>query len=359
MNTKDENDLNHFLEKNQEALLEYFKKKVWNYADAQDLAQDTLTKFYEYCKEQRKVTKPVNLLNKIKKRVLIDYYRKQQKERKRYVDIDNIEDECAFRGEVEFIKEIERKSFNEKQRIWLFRKVLLTKFRSLQGVILISKAPLCKELKQKIKLMYPFTAKRFKERGLYFEVVYKNEKITNAQLNEMYCGFGVFLENLAERFGVNDWIGKNALKVLLLAQDPWLHWLRLAGNKKKRVYKSLDEKGKLVNKKFIDRPYLYFFRDFIGLEYGNDYSETARLLEEFVKFEKEKYPDIKNLMVSELEKIEIRGRSLDRYIRKRYGLDKIDRDILKKQISGRLNSTGLKGKINNYNHLIKDILKEI
>jgi len=343
------NDFNSFYNKKRPQLLNYFKKRVGD--NSEDLVQDTFIKFLKEIKKGKyPLGKWKNLLSKIAKGIYVDSYRRP-KEKVCSLDKEIItknDDKTRMTDllgeEDKNLKEIttDNKKTPEK-KIWQLRGVLLSGYRSLQEVMLIYLTPSSELLVNKIRDKFPSVKKRYDEKGVSFEIFYKNEKMSKERLEKIQneiCNFSYFLFKAAEKLKVNDWIGVSALKILLLSPNPWKDLYFLNQTKKVKTYLSFDKEGKIYDKKITKRPYLHFFRDFIILSYGG-IKKIKRLLKEEAK-EKINYPSVN-----------------EKYIKDWYKIGALNSEILKKQKWGRKNKKGLKKKIEEYDLIIQKLIKEI
>lgn len=343
-----------FYENQYPLVFNYFKKRIVEeeaekksekLKDVEDLASQTFTQTYAVIKKREVLyNKWKNMLWKIMKGILIDYYRKNTKKNREIFPENNeafdliIEKHGMFpKHKHEIITQWDKYP-ESKRKMHFVRGICLSKHRPLQEILLINLAPASQILKKRIKKKFPFLIHRYKERGIYYEVFYKKEKILLNNLNELQT-FNNFVYKMASRLCINDIIGIKALKILLCSPDPWKDWYLLSRTSKNKTYLGFNNKGQLCKKKTIKRPYSHFFRDYLGL------IVSLRDIKKFLKFEmEEKYPEY----------------PVDQdYVKQWYAIGVLNSEILKKQRWGRKNKPGLKKKIEDYDKIFKNIIKKI
>lgn len=275
------------------------------------------------------------LLGKIRKGCLIDFYRAQDRRQKKEATIDWSNISQTHAEEIELDKE--KISFQEKNP--LLRNILLSPHRALQDAMIVSLAPYLIELKLKVSERFPLITKRVRQNGLHFEIRTikkdgKREEEFSDELQDEICDFYEFLEKLANNLNLDDFIGLSALKILLLKGNPFFDLSLLSRTQKVKKYSTFGKGTNLIKKRTIKRPYLFFYRDYLIATKKN-----LRAIKNFIKYESfEKYPDNQ---VDERRTIEW------------YKLGEINSEIIKKQRFGRKNkSIGLTKKINNYNSIL-------
>ena len=217
------------------------------------------------------------------------------------------------------------------------RGILISKHRPLQDIMLVYTAKSTEKLREKVKEKFPFVVSRSLEKDINFEVRQISEKpFLEAEENEIN-DFYDFLAKTCKSLGMEDEIGIKAVKILLISQNPLFDWYSESQKAKERDYLSFNNKGKLIRKKTIKRPYKNFFRDYFVL------LGKLKTLKLFLKNEAE---NSKNPV------------SNDR-INDWYQIGKIDRAIINKQKYGRVGRIGYKAKVKNYNEILKNLILEL
>lgn len=283
------------------------------------------------------------LLGKIRKGCLIDFYRAQDRKQKKFIQSDVVND-LSTTIEKDTIKNTD--NFQEKDIPYL-RIISLSPHRSLHDAMLISLAPKWKELKAKIEEIFPAIIGRVRKSGIHFEVRYRREKEFSQKLQDEIYNFDELLVEMAKKLKIDDFIGRNALKILLLSEKPFVELALSAPKEKIKKYKTIKRAGgkiKCIDKKTIGRPYLYFLRDYFIAK-----GKTLRAIKQFIKYQAiEKYPDDKLKKEFGVE---------PEYVIRWYALGKINSETIKKQRFGRKNkSTGLLEKIKSYDATIEQFL---
>jgi len=338
MSMKNKNELNkefsdYWSQKRQETSY-YLRKWVKDRGidDIEDILSGISVKIYEKLSTNKYPRKSWDaLLRDIRNGCLIDFYRAEGIRCKRMAKIENEELEKIDNATEEKINKSGENSLEEKI-IPFLRKILLTKHRSLQETMLIFQAPTFKAIREKIRNNFPFIINRVRQKGVNFEFTRKNEKsFTEDELKEMNS-FSNLTFKLSNELKLNDWIGKESLKILLISDNPFFNLCLIGNYPKKKDYKSFNEKGKLIKKKTTKRPYSNFFRDYLAIRL------SFRKIRGFVKDYAAKYPDYP---VDE------------EYVKKWFGIKNLNSGSINKQRFGRTGKPGFKEKIKKYDAILR------
>jgi len=256
-----------------------------------------------------------------------DFYRKERVKKERIVEIKYKELEKISKEEKKIIDK-------EREKTFVFlRKILLTKHRSLQEAMLVFQAPTIKKLQEKLKNRFPFIANRTRRMGINFEFKRKNEAPFTKEGSKEIEEFSNLLLKLSNELKINDWMGREALKILLISEKPFFDLCIISNYPKEKDYR-----GKLIKAKTIKRPYSNFFRDYLAV------ISNIKSIKEFLKEFTEKYPDYP---VNE------------EYAKKWFGIKKLDSGTINKQKFGRTGKPGFKEKIKRYDAVLQDNLNKI
>ena len=289
----------------------WFLKRVENEDIVGDLTGETYKKFGDRVKTGNypyNEYKWKKLLSKIKEGVLVDYYRKKNQEKK----ILSLDSKIATKQEEkvrteEFLRkndeDLEEENLQEKDSALPLRRILLSPHRPLQEALLMLRTPLFKKLRGKVEERFPFIIKRVVvKRGINFEVKSKEEKPFSKQEEKEISEFYDLLFSLAKELRIDnkksvfdDPIGIQALKILLISKHKkgklfdhrliLFNLYLLSQQTKKKTYLSFNEKGKLIKKKTIKRPYLNFADKYWR------FIENQKQTKSFILEHMQKYPD--------------------------------------------------------------------
>lgn len=351
MNNKEKNSNVQFNEKEfsiwyqnafiQIALPYFLRKMREDPTMAEWLARDSLSKCWESIhKNKIPSSKWANTLRKILTPIWSQYCRDELYPQKKKVPLEDVADTISDEA-------AEIKSENDESLlrlgVWHIRSVLITKHRSLQEIVLVSVSKHCDKLKDLIHKKFPLVIGQYAERGIAYELIRKKNadeaEVIPAETLDETDRFNGFVFKVAKKLHVEDYIGLKALKILLLASNPWKEWCILARKIKTKDYLSLSRDGKLIRKPTVKRPNLHFFRDFLLL-----LGQGVKPLKEFIRYEAtEHYPEA---IVSE------------EYVQNWYKLGSINSDTLKKQKGGRSSRKGLKQKVEFCNSILEKIIQE-
>lgn len=296
------------------------------------------------------------LLGKIKKGCRNDFLREQYKRVKKISerkedDLEKIslikEQEESETEYLERVAGLPRDKKTKYDNLPFLRGILLSPHRSLQEMMLVWLASSRGRLRNVIAEKFPFIGRRVRQRGLNFEVrrKFKNEKKNDIPFTEEehdeISRFYSILFKLVERLGLNDEIGINALKILLISENPFFDWYNLSGSSKTKHYFSFDEKSNLVLKKTIKRPYPNFFRDYLVLVGPKGIRDLREFLQEY---QETKYPDYP---VDE------------EHSKKWFKIGKLSNAAMNKQKFGRKGKPGFKRKVEKYDLILKDVIENL
>lgn len=336
-----ENTFQQFMDNNYDDQLRYFIFSV-SYIDksfdADDLAQKTFIKLHNAIMKMSLHNTDiwVGLLYKIRKWVKDDYVKRSCYLNDKIIDLED--------KDIENIKDESIQPYtdqNIRSGINIIKRVLNTKRRSLQDVILIGLAPNAKVVRNKISEKYPRLFIRAQKRGINYEVQTKQrnglgETLADDLMDDI-SSFSKLISLEVETLKVDDEVGKRALKILFLYDDPWRHWIFIGGGTSKD-YLTFNKRGVLIRKRYISRPRPSFTRDILSL-FG------VPLLKQFLRYEVEgKYVD---------EPID------QDFVRRYFNITSVKPDTLKKQRKGTKDRPGLIQQIKIYDQHLKELIKTL
>ncbi len=336
-------------------LVNHKKLKQW---DGEDLANEIFKGFWESIEKTFKKDNNVsavkwpNLLSKIQKNKLIDFYRFKTTQKEKNIFYTNkIEecfnsDNCFFRGNCD---NVGSEIYNSEFLPWELREILFLKQRSVQDATIIFLTPSYEKIREVVRDEFKFTTNHYniyKSFSYYLTYTDMNNGVplfseyvfSEENAKEMNIDFDIFVSNLANELSINDPAGMNALKIILLSKNPIKDLAICFSNQSvQKTYLSFCN-DKLVKKDYVKNPYKHWFRDFLG------YNLKTRGLKKLINKEKNKYPEC---LVSE------------EFIKKFFDLNPLSSEVIKKQIKGRNGKIGLKQKIEKYEIILKKTIKKL
>lgn len=397
--------IKEYFDENKKRLSGFFIRKTGDKDEGEGLFGEFLKKFTLaiYKKPRPKGDYP-KLETVIKKAVLNDYYRKDIRKKKGQYELNSegsydwIEPEKK-KGQkqkdvsVEIIlkekknKELgeikdkldkklqgllndeepeEKKKPDTGHREWQFKKALLNEIKPIQEVAIISLAKNLGELKLKItEKKFPYVAERFKEKGYKYEIflkkgkkfkefskiykreeekefVYENEKEpSEQQLDNMNLDFNLLLNKIADGFEINETIGIDALKILLLSENFWRDLGRLSQKNVSSAHKK-DNKDSNATK-ITKKEAFNLFRNFYLYEGG--LIKLNKFLERKRKDLDEKLKENDETIEGAREKVSIED------IKKLFKIEFLNSNVSKEE------RRKLREKIEKYEQLINEIME--
>ena len=332
MNNEQSKDFNEFFKSEKPRVLNYFLKNTrCPRAEADDKAQECFFSFFKSISSGKYPrNKWTNLLNKIIHNEKINTYRKNSTNKEISLDEENI---SSLNKKRHNDKEIYN-NLGDNNNIFQIRGTCLSPHRSLQEIMLINESKNFHKLTSSFFKNNPKLKKRCKIKGYKFNIINKNENISDFD-RDLINDFNGKLLSLAKLLKVNDTIGIDGIKILFSSNNKWHDLYLLSKKLHNKNFQSFDKHGTLIKKKSLKNASKLFFRDFMYYKIG------LIKLKKFINFMAiTEYPDY---IVSE------------DYIENYFKIGKLNKNTLKKQKWGRTNKDGIVKRIENYNRLISDI----